>query len=754
MALIHPSIRQTLLATQKAGIRYNKDDEQEIWQRVFVNGILQSPISTTQYWVIDGLDECIDSGKLFLLLQNLDCSFRLRIFFSSRRLPDLENYVGSLPHRVYHHHIRPEETREDIKTFVENNLEELPVHSTRRAALAERLVGMSEGAFLWATLAFTELTGAFEEDEINEILNRVPAGMVLLYDRILDSMAKNNRQVELTRAILAWSVCSTRPLSTGELQTLLAYDLSSSILNLESTINELCGQLLQITNGRVQIIHPTVRQFLLGKGLSSIFGIDRAETQEHLALVCRKYLTSDEMRPPRHPSLISKQTQRLLFVDYVSTSLSEHLNFSTSPSDEVLRVVDTFLTENVLSWIEYIAREKQDLRFVTKTCESLQRYLDRHNTDNPLHKENFNHLRNWREDLRRFTLKFGDILLRDPSSVYFILPPLCPTNSKIYQDFGNTANGLRVSGLTNTFWDDCICSIGNQRSRTLSLASCDGLFAIGSMSGNIRVYQQSTYREIQSMHHGEPVKNLKFSTTSQLLASSGHQQLKMWSGTGELLWSIFHGSPLVSMSFAAGDERLITANKQSEFITLHVSDGSREWGDGNVQDDKTHPNLNQGQIVVRADFCPKMELLAVARRSGPVEIWSIWDDVLISTFHLSRDTPGVLPGISVSHMLFNPNPTIELLAVAYEDGELAIFNTWSDTDREIKSQAAESLTLASTPDGRTLATGDARGVIKIWDFETLTLLYRIKSTEYEVRGLSFSGDGLRLYDIRDTKTKI
>jgi WD40 repeat protein len=40
------------------------------------------------------------------------------------------------------------------------------------------------------------------------------------------------------------------------------------------------------------------------------------------------------------------------------------------------------------------------------------------------------------------------------------------------------------------------------------------------------------------------------------------------------------------------------------------------------------------------------------------------------------------------------------------------------------------------------------------DFETLTLLYRIKSYDFEVRALAFSGDGLRLVDIRDSRSKI
>jgi hypothetical protein len=45
-------------------------------------------------------------------------------------------------------------------------------------------------------------------------------------------------------------------------------------------------------------------------------------------------------------------------------------------------------------------------------------------------------------------------------------------------------------------------------------------------------------------------------------------------------------------------------------------------------------------------------------------------------------------------------------------------------------------------------------VIQLRDFETLTLLYKIDALDAVVKQLAFSGDGFRVVDIRDTKTKI
>jgi len=202
MVVMHPSAREILFSMGKAEIRFDKDDERAIWRKLFLNGILQSPqVSTTQYWVIDGLDECIDHEKLFSLLHTFDSTFRTRIFFSSRRLPDLEKHVACLQQQVYRHDIAVDETKEDTRLLVENNSNELPVDPEDRPALIERLVQKSDGGFLWTELALEGLRRALSKEEV-VVLGEVPTDMVPLYNRIFESMAKNPRQIKLTKAIL------------------------------------------------------------------------------------------------------------------------------------------------------------------------------------------------------------------------------------------------------------------------------------------------------------------------------------------------------------------------------------------------------------------------------------------------------------------------------------------------------------------------------------------------------------------------
>jgi hypothetical protein len=74
--------------------------------------------------------------------------------------------------------------------------------------------------------------------------------------------------------------------------------------------------------------------------------------------------------------------------------------------------------------------------------------------------------------------------------------------------------------------------------------------------------------------------------------------------------------------------------------------------------------------------------------------------------------------------------------------------------KEVRSVKAEPFALACTPDGHTLATGDAQGKIQLWDFESLSLIYVINYHSASVRDLRFSKDGLRLVDLRETHSVV
>ncbi|KAM7212469.1 hypothetical protein V8F06_012156 [Rhypophila decipiens] len=750
MVSLHPSILKVVFGMRESKMVFDKADEKGIWRKIFCNGVLTVPLATKQYWVIDGLDECADPIKLLSLLHSFESRFQIRIHFTSRRLPDLENHLGRLDYRLIRHHMEVDDTLQDIQQFIENNSDDLPLDPEFRPDLIQKLLQKSDGVFLWIKLAFEELGKVFSEDEIDDVLELVPVGMTPMYNRILDTMADNSGP------IVEWAVCGTRPLHTDELQAALTIHMKANIRNVGRIVKELCGQLFKIDNrGLVQVLHATVREFLLSEECKTVFRLDRTAANERLAVFCLTYLTSNEMRPPRHPTMLGKGAERSCFAAYACTSFSENLVSASSTCVEMTMLLDKSLRTNVLSWIQFILERKKDLYYLSNAAKNLRKYLDKRPTHPSSLDQQYRNIELWQIDILRVTSKFGENLIKDPACIYFIVPPLCPSQTAISRQFVNTPSSLQIGGLANARWDDCVAYIDYRHSRALSIAGGDGMFAIGMKSGAVNIHHQTTCQQIRSLYHGEPVRLLRFDESSHHIVSSGYKYIKMWSTDGEFLWGVENprATMLATMDFSEKDGTFLTVDRHGKVNALDIKTGimsSPSFGDEPTN--KQSPGHGSKQLILDADISPDGELLAVGYRGRPPQIWSIGQGVVIGTCHMTRDKPDV-PIMSISEVLFSPNPVLELLAVAYQDGELAIFEQWT-CGHEIKAVAADALTLAASADGCTLATGDGNGTIKLWDFQTLALLYSIRSSEYEVRRLAFSLDGCRLYDIRDTKTKV
>jgi len=102
---------------------------------------------------------------------------------------------------------------------------------------------------------------------------------------------------------------------------------------------------------------------------------------------------------------------------------------------------------------------------------------------------------------------------------------------------------------------------------------------------------------------------------------------------------------------------------------------------------------------------------------------------------------------------FGTAATADLLAAAYTDGELVLFDTASG-EVKMRGVAAFAHLLTCSQDGSKLATADPSGTIQIFQFDTLQLLYRINSIEPGIQDLTFSGDGQHLLDVRGSRGRI
>jgi WD40 repeat protein len=372
--------------------------------------------------------------------------------------------------------------------------------------------------------------------------------------------------------------------------------------------------------------------------------------------------------------------------------------------------------------------------------------------------------------------KFGQNLRSNPSLIHNLIPLVAPKQSRLSQAVQDRPKWLKLVGLASENWDDCVCAIQYKDSWGTCLATGENVFAIGLSDGTVTVYDQSTCQEKFSVSHKSPpetpkdesnskfqrppptVRLLTFDSSDAHFASASVHSICVWSIDGELLRLLSLQEPCVSIRFSANHEELLGITRSSRIVQWSLCEEEDEMLAVPAVQTRRLSTANTRfaipalphQAPLAAALSPDQSTLAMLYRGRPVYICSLDNGTVLGI--CGRDVGSKSSDISVQTAVFNPNRGLSLIAVAYQDGELAIYDIW--TQKELVSIDGDAYSLATTPDGRTLGTGNTRGTINLWDFETLCLLYSIRSGFEEIRSLAFSGDGLRVIDIRDSNTRV
>ena len=767
MALTNVNVRKALLKLCEEGeMKVEQTDERTLWRKIFMSLIFKVNFDQVHFWIIDALDECQNCAALVPLLAKIDEKIPLRIFISSRNTSQLDKLFHSISHPLTIEPMSLQQTQADIRLYIEANVYNLPVEDDiARQELTETILDKANDCFLWAYCVLRELEQTFSEQQIKDVLNEVPKEMGPLYSRMLEGMSKNTRNRELIRGVLAWTVCATRPLELVELRDALVLDIDMTIPRLDRLIESSCGEMIYVDKqSKVQLIHPTAREFLLDQSSDPLFAIERGEGHARLAAACLRYLASDEQNTPRHrrKSSSTRNPKMSYFEAYASTAFSTHVKRSSLSNDLPLMLLDEFFNANVLTWIEGLA-SKNNLQHVLQTARDLKAFLQRRAEErSPLGKE-FQNVQLWTVDLIRVVMAFGNHLIDFPFAIHFLIPPVCPPQSRIFSQFGSDTKGLEVVRPSTRDWHDRLSCITHRDDFCSAIACLDTRFAIGLSSGAVVLYSASTCREIRRLEHGERVHRLQLASINTLLAAGGRRHISLWnSANGDQLWVTDVPSMPLSLWFYEDETTLATATKANKIIFWSVSEGKVEatypWHDKAKPQSANSSALEHQRTPTLVECSVELNVIAIAYRSKPLVIWDLEERSLIGTFD-RRATPKLeaaatkpgsstwVPSAAALGLAFNPDPHTRLLAIAYQDGDLAVIDPM---DQVLKAPivVADASVIAASPDGKTLVTGDAAGTIKLFNFETLELFYQISCIGYDIKALTFSTDGLRFFDIR------
>ncbi|RYP02989.1 hypothetical protein DL765_010638 [Monosporascus sp. GIB2] len=246
MAALHPEAFSELsyLSNNWKDTPIDKVDHNPVWRRVFSTGLLKIRLRRPQYWVIDALDECKNGSELIKFLRKAQEMWPLCALVTSRA--GVETYItSSNPSMEVICETILEDNKSDIAAFLTANLQNLPGATTgAQQSMADRILHNSSGCFLWVNLVLKELRQVHTSAEISQVLDSNPSDMDTLYSRILDEMSHAKFGKDLAKAILTWTTCAFRPLSTDEIHYAIEKDIKDSIDDIGKSISSCCSNLV------------------------------------------------------------------------------------------------------------------------------------------------------------------------------------------------------------------------------------------------------------------------------------------------------------------------------------------------------------------------------------------------------------------------------------------------------------------------------------------------------------------------------
>jgi WD40 repeat protein len=748
-------------------MRFEQLDTHVIWARIFEGILFKIDFKETMYWVLDGLDESDTPLSFIPTLFNARPKSPLRILLLSRPSPNLMNLALSKKPFLTNFQLTEGDTRDDIRLYIRTRVQEgLPLEDDVKEHISGQMFEKASGSFLWAKLALNSLEQSWHtEDDIRRALGDIPEGMQSLYGRMLNPIQalriENPRNYVLASRILSWVTCAEEPLTPHELAVALEPEFTK-LQNLQATISHLCGHFLVTSDTKIMPIHETARSFLLTHRVDEMPFLDGATCHEHLATVCINYMCSDSWRTSlikiekagSWSNLVSHNRLSLFlsenrFLRYAVCHWAYHVSHASPEYTELLSLLHGFFDEYILTWI-HACVVVADLRVITKTAQHIKAYGKKQKSssilDSPasLGRRNAQFFQSWATDLIRMVGRFGRNLVEKPSSIYKIIPPMCPHGSQIYTTYAPTSN-LAVHGISSDVWDDCVARlpIGEERTISRILSGVTYFVCLLAVGGDIIVCRSETFEEARRMHHGEYVTHMTINKSGDLLVTAGIDTFRIWElSTGEEVHRIPKGKSAMTMTIAFGsvDTELIVAYDDRSVVCYDVGTQEVVW-DFLAEEESDEYHSCPREMVLS----PDQTKIAVDVRGRPVVIWDL-EAKAEGPRHCMRAGDREAQDqfcAPVDSTRWHPDGLSVL--VLFQDTLLARFFLTDEETVETLETGAKDMVV--NHDGSLLLTSNYAGTLSLWSLPQFNLAYRLHYEQF-VRDLAFSPDGQRFYDVR------
>ncbi|KUI66050.1 Vegetative incompatibility protein HET-E-1 [Cytospora mali] len=746
-----------------SGSSLQKANVVTIWKDVYLGILAEQRDENDIFWVIDAIDESESARQILELLSDVgDFRPRLHILLLGRPQAPITQAIQKAKGRILVTEVALSDNEADIRTVVANEIEYLQSHDDElKTQIIDEITKRSQGNFLWASLVVEQVTRCRRQEQIRQVLETSPDGMDSLYNRMLDSISNFDIQEDLAlaRIMLSWAMYARTPLTVEELSGPYAVELKS-VMDLKYTLNEVCGGFVVINaNNSITLVHHSAKEYLQ-RHMDQCAPLSLEPTQAHeelfgkcLVAICDKSLRS------------KLQTLKISpFLQYAATSWAYHLDKCPAHSDRVLNgLTKLFKDHSILSWIQYLAMSGRlpDLPGVARNLmiyAKKSRKIESKRLPETRRTSDITLIEDWAGDLENIAVKFGRNLSEDPSMIFKCVPALSPSSSVISQTFsGNPTTILSVTGTTNKEWDDCIARVSGSSGRALRLACSSMYLAVAPdvPMGDVILWDTTLFQEIRTFSMKERISQLMFNHTGSLFACCGKSRTCVWRVEDGMAVLKVQNPPLewaIELKFDDHDSLFMVTDIRGVY-KLPFEDGGSDEGSWV----KLSPQLLEETALPEGvwigtptgvTFNKDCSQIAVAYGRVPPAIWNV-DPPFVTArlpdrrkYHPGRPPPTSYAGGSkvVWHpsgaYVFGIHGDIFRWALA-EDAYDIIQGETDVTPRSIEC----------SPNGLVFMTADVQGLIKIYEVESMALIYKLRS-EGGIDHICFSPDSLRFYDLR------
>ncbi|KAM0446042.1 hypothetical protein ACHAO4_009487 [Trichoderma viride] len=319
--------------------------------RDILKSLLQISEFSTIYCVIDGLDECQNDASRKMLLDLITSSRRplltrksgsgpmLKILLTSRPTVDIHGELYHLPN------IQLKANHEDLEIFIKIKVHDLRFHEDLKQKAIHLLSSRVEQTFLWISIVLKRLkvaTPLLSEAGMEEMINESPSDLEKLFENII-SRIKEAKDITAQK-LLIWAVYGRRPLTLAELEEAIAVQDDStskdstkkySVALTESGVTTATGVILEIIDGKIHLVHQSVKDFLLKSGHLAEFAFCTGlHPTSYLANVCMTYLCFTDIvgsSPCRNDEFLNERNVQHPFLQYAARHWYRHLE----PKDDI-----------------------------------------------------------------------------------------------------------------------------------------------------------------------------------------------------------------------------------------------------------------------------------------------------------------------------------------------------------------------------------------------------------------------------------